>query len=71
MPSSLQYKKIYFDSKFRSSDSTSSSDMKIELPETITLPQDNAAVYLDDITIPHSWESVLVNINNKLYFKVL
>ena len=70
MPSSIQYKKVYIDSKFRSPDSVSSSDFKYELPETITLPQDNAVVYLDDITLPHSWESILDNINNKLYFKV-
>ena len=69
MPSSIQYKKVYIDSKLRSSDRVSSSDFKYELPETITLPQDNAVVYLDDITLPHSWESIL-NINNKLYFKV-
>ena len=68
--SSIQYKKVYIDSKFRSPDSVSSSDFKYELPETITLPQDNAVVYLDDITINHSWESILDNINNKLYFKV-
>ena len=69
MPSSIQYKKIYIDSKFRSSDSNSSSDFKVELPETMTFHQDTV-FYLDDITIPHSWESILDNINNKLYFKV-
>ena len=69
MPSSIQYKKIYIDSKFRSYDSTSSSDMKVELPETMSFHQDTV-FYLDDITIPHSWESILDSINNKLYFKV-
>ena len=69
MPSSIQYKKIYIDSKFRSPESTSSSDFKIELPETMSFKQDTV-FYLDDITIPHSWESILDNINNKLYFKV-
>jgi len=69
MPSSIQYKKIYIDSKFRSSDSNSSSDFKYELPETMSFKEDTV-VYLDDISIPHSWESVLENINNKLYFKV-
>ena len=69
MPSSLQYKKIYIDSKFRSSDSNSSSDFKYELPETMSFKEDTV-VYLDDICIPHSWESILENVNNKLYFKV-
>ena len=69
MPSSIQYKKIYTDSKFRSSDSNSSSDFKVELPETMSFHQDTV-FYLDDICIPHSFESILDNINNKLYFKV-
>ena len=57
MPSSIQYKKIYIDSKFRSSDSNSSSDFKYELPETMSFKEDTV-VYIDDICIPHSWESV-------------
>ena len=70
MPSSLKYKKIYIDSKFRSSpDSASSSDFKIELAETMSF-KEYTCFYLDDITIPHSWESILDNINNNLYFKV-
>ena len=69
MPSSLKYKKIYIDSKFRSLDSTSSSDFKIELPETMSF-QENTVFYVDDITIPHSWDTVLKDINDKLYFKV-
>ena len=69
MPSSLQYKKIYIDSKYRSSDSTSSSDFKYELPETMTF-NENTVFYLDDICIPHSWDTVIENVNNKLYFKL-
>jgi len=69
MPSSLQYKKIYFDSKFRSLDCTSSSDLKFELPETMTL-NENTVFYLDDICIPHSWDTVIAGINDKLYFKL-
>ena len=32
--------------------------------------QENTVFYLDDITIPHSWDAVIDNINNKLYFKL-
>ena len=32
--------------------------------------QENTGFYLDDICIPHSWETVIDNIHNKLYFKV-
>ena len=69
MPSSLQYEKIYIDTKFRSSDSVSSSDFKIELPETMSF-QENTVSYLDDICIPHTWETIIAGINNKLYFKL-
>jgi hypothetical protein len=68
MPASLKYKKIYFDSKFRSPDSASASDVKFELPETLTF-NENTVFYLDDICIPHSWDTIIENINNKLYFK--
>ena len=65
MPSSLQYKKIYIDSKFRTSDSKSSSNFKRELPETLPF-HENTVFYLDDICIPHSWDTVIDNINNKV-----
>ena len=32
--------------------------------------KEDTVVYLDDICIPHSWESIIQNINDKLYFKV-
>ena len=69
MPSSLKYKKVYIGSKFRSLDSTSSSDFKFELPETMSF-QENTVFYLDDICVPHSWDTVIAGINDKLYFKV-
>ncbi len=69
MPSSLKYKKIYIDSKFRTVDSTSSSDFKYELPETMTF-QEDTVFYLDDICIPHSWDTIIQGVNDKLYFKV-
>ena len=65
MPSSIQYKKIYIDSKYRSSDSNSSSDFKYELPETMSFKEDTV-VYLDDICIPHSLESIIKDVNDKL-----
>ena len=69
MPSSIQYKKIYIDSKFRSHESNSSSDFKVVLPETMSFKEDTV-VYLDDICIPHSWDTIIQNINDKLYFKL-
>ena len=58
-------KKVYTDSRYKTSDSVSNSDFKFELKEALDLPE-NAVCYVDDISIPHSWYSVEDN-NNKLY----
>ena len=50
-------KKVYVDSRFRTNDSDSSSDFKFELTEALDLA-DNAACYVDDISIPHTWRTV-------------
>ena len=63
--SSLKFKKIYFDTKFKTPDSNSTSDFKVELPETLFF-ENNSVFYVDDIAIPHSWYSV-EDFNNKLY----
>ena len=66
--SSLKYKKIYIDSRYKTSDSKSTSDFKINLPETLSF-EGNTCFYIDDLTIPHSWESI-EDFNNKLYLYV-
>ena len=48
----LPIKKIYIDTRFMSSDSESSSNFKVDLPTTVTLPEDTV-FYIDDICIPH------------------
>ncbi len=63
----LPIKKIYIDSRFMSSDSKSSSDFKIDLPQSIDLPSDTV-VYVDDICIPNSWYTIDEERNNKFYF---
>ena len=42
----LPIKKIYIDSRFMSSDSSSESDFKIDLPVNITLPEDTVFIYM-------------------------
>ena len=42
--SSIKYKKNYFDAKFKTSDSVSTSDFRVELPETIYF--ENNCVFL-------------------------
>ena len=60
-------KKIYVDSRYKTSDSVSNSDFKFELKEQIDVP-DNTVCYIDDISIPHSWYTV-ENYINKLYIE--
>ena len=69
MAKDLPVKKIYIDSKFRRGDSVSSSNFKIDLPETLKLP-DNAIFYVDDVCIPHNWYTVEAGVNDKLYFRL-
>ena len=65
----LPIKKIYIDTRFMSSDSESSSNFKVDLPTTVTLPEDTV-FYIDDICIPHSWYIIDEERNNKFYFKI-
>ncbi len=66
--SSIKFKKVYFDTKYKTSDSKSTSDFKVELPETMSF-ENNSVFYVDDIAIPHSWYTV-EDLNNKLYVVV-
>jgi hypothetical protein len=54
MTSTLRFKKIYCDTKFKTSDSRSTSDFSIELPETMHF-ENNSVFYIDDAAIPHAW----------------
>ena len=60
--------KIYIDSRFRTFDSKSSSNFKIELKEYY-LVLDNYGAVITDITLPRSWYTANEN-NNKLYLRL-
>ena len=60
---SLQVKKIYVDSRMKTSDSKSDSEFKFELAQSLTMPR-NATCFIDDITIPHTWYNVNENCCN-------
>ena len=51
---SLPIKKKYIDTKYKSQSSISNSNFKIDLPQSLTFPE-NSVVYIDDVSIPHSW----------------
>ena len=67
MSNLLPIKQIYCDTKFRRDDSKSTSNFKIDLPVTLKLP-DNCVFYVDDVSIPYAWHTVIQNVNDKLYF---
>ena len=64
---SLPLKKIYVDTRYRTPDSISTSNFKIELPYSVVLPN-NSSFQLTDICIEHSWLTVETGINDSLYF---
>ena len=66
----LPIKKIYIDTKYKSADSVSDSDFKIDLPQSLTFPE-NSVFYIDDVSIPHSWYVIESGINDKLYLNVI
>ena len=63
----LPIKKIYVDSRFKTSPSESHSNFTIELPLTMLMPEDTG-FYIEDVCIPHTWLPVNAT-NNYLQFK--
>ena len=61
----LPIKKIYIDSRFKSSDSVSDSDFKIDLPSTYFMPE-NTVFYIEDVNVPVSWYSLDQTRNDRL-----
>lgn len=65
----LPIKKLYIDSRYKSSDSASDSDFKIDLPQNLLMPE-GTGFYIDDISIPVSWYVIDAGRNNKIYYRV-
>ena len=57
MEGRLPITKVYIDSRFKTKDSNSNSDLKYELVESIQL-LDNCAAYVDDVIILVSWYNI-------------
>ena len=62
----LPIKKIYIDTKFKTHNSISNSHFNVELPMSVTFP-DNSVFYIDDVSIPHSWCVIESGINDRLF----
>jgi hypothetical protein len=65
----LPIKKLYIDSRFKSLDSASDSDFKIDLPQNLLMPE-ATGFYIDDISIPCSWYPITAGFNNNLYVEL-
>jgi hypothetical protein len=61
----LDIKKVYIDTRFKTSDSNSDTDFYVELPRALNIP-DKCVCYIDDIVIPVSW-TMIDERNSKLY----
>jgi uncharacterized protein Veg len=70
MNNALPVKKIFVDSRYRTSDSTSDSDFKIQLGRNIFLP-DDTMMHIESCVIPHTWYTIEQGINDGMYLKVV
>ena len=48
---------MYFDSRYKTSDSIANSGLKFEIKGGLNLP-DNTVCYIDNIPIPHTWYTI-------------
>ena len=65
---SLEVKKIYIDTRFKTSDSRSDADFNIKLPKRLNIG-DNVVAHIDDMVIPVSWRTI-DNRNSSLYMMI-
>ena len=61
-------KKIYLDSRFRTSDSSSTSNFKIQLQDILHF-EENTSYLINEISFPNTFRCVETGINDKLYIK--
>ena len=66
----LPLKKIYIDSRDRTVDSKSASNFKIELPNTVQMP-DNTVCFVSDVCVPHVWKIVEEGLNDNLFLSYI
>lgn len=62
----LPFRKLYVDTRFKTTDSISNSDFKFQLGRPASMPA-NTTFCVDEINIPHSWNTIETGINDKLY----
>ena len=65
--SPLPVNKLYIDSQFKTADSVSDSQFKVQLPITLDFPEHTFFV-MGDINIPHTWQTIEKDVNDHIYF---
>lgn len=65
----LPIKKLYIDSRYKSGDSVSDSNFKIDLPQNLLMPA-GTGFYIDDVSIPVSWYTIDTGRNDTIYFRL-
>ena len=65
----LPLKKLYVDSKYKVEKSNDNSNFTIGLHENITFG-DNTIMYIDDVSIPHSFWTIEEGYNDKIYMRL-
>ena len=65
----LPVKKIYVDSKYKTTDSVSDSNFKFQLPQTCYMP-DDTKFFISDVCIPHTFNTIN-DFNSKLYLRIV
>ena len=66
----LPLKKIYIDSRDRTVDSKSASNFRIELPNTVQMPE-NTVSFVTDVCVPHVWKAVEEGFNDSLFLSYI
>ena len=61
-------KKIYIDSRFRTADSSSTSNFKIQLQDILHIDE-NTSYLINEISFPNTFRTIETGINDKLYIK--
>ena len=64
----LPRRKIYIDSRYKTQDSISNANFKIQLNENLKFP-DNCGFYITDICIPNTFKTIEEGVNDRLYVR--
>ena len=64
----LPTRKIYIDSRYKTADSISNTNFKIQLNENIKFPE-TSGFYITDICIPNTFKTIEEGINDWLYIR--